>query len=102
MGYLGFVIVEINDENVEEKIFEIFEVECVIFVFVEMNVELKEIEKVVDEIVSFISKDEIFVVKIKRCGKYDFLSIDVNCVLGVRIKEIIDVDVNLSWFDKVV
>lgn len=102
MGYSGLVIVETNDENAEEKLLEIPEVERVIPVLVETNAELKEIEKAADEIASLISKDETFAVKTKRRGKHDFSSIDVNRVLGARIKELTDADVNLSWPDKVV
>ncbi len=103
MGYSGLVIVETNDENAEEKILEIPEVERVIPpVLVETNAELGEIVKAANEIASLISKDETFAVKTKRRGKHDFSSIDVNRVLGAKIKELTDADVNLSWPDKVV
>lgn len=91
MGYSGLVIVETNDENAEEKILEIPEVERVIPpVLVETNAELGEIVKAANEIASLISKDETFAVKTKRRGKHDFSSIDVNRVLGAKIKELTD------------
>lgn len=101
MGYTGLVLVE-ADENAYEKLLEIPEVERVIPVLVETEADLEKIAESAEKIAHLIGENETYAVKTKRRGKHDFSSIDVNRVLGARIKELSGADVNLSWPDKVV
>ncbi|ACS32967.1 SPOUT family RNA methylase [Thermococcus gammatolerans] len=102
MGYSGLVLVESSDEDALEKILQIPEVERVIPVIVETEASLEKIAESAEKLADFIDENETYAVKTKRRGKHDFSSIDVNRVLGAKIKELTNADVNLSWPDKVV
>ncbi|WP_297523203.1 SPOUT family RNA methylase, partial [Thermococcus sp.] len=78
------------------------EVERVIPVLVETEADLERIAGAAEEIARLIREDETFAVRTKRRGKHDFSSIDVNRVLGERMRELTGADVDLSWPDKVV
>lgn len=102
MGYSGLVLVESSDEDAIKKIEEIPEVERAIPVVAEVPAVLEEIVKTAELVAPLIDEGETFAVKTKRRGKHDFSSIDVNRVLGAKIQELTNADVNLSWPDKVV
>ncbi|MFA4641387.1 SPOUT family RNA methylase [Pyrococcus kukulkanii] len=101
-GYPGIVIVEAEDENALQKILEVPEVEKVYPVLVEVPATLEDIKNSAEEIVRHINDGESFAVRTKKRGKKDFSSVDVNVVLGARIKDLKNVEVNLSYPDKVV
>ncbi|AEH25384.1 SPOUT family RNA methylase [Pyrococcus yayanosii] len=101
-GYPGLIIVESDDEKALEKLLEIPEVERVIPVLIEVPADLEAIKEAAEEIVKHIKEGESFAVRTKRRGKKDFSSVDVNVVLGARIKDLTGAEVNLSWPDKVV
>ncbi len=102
MGYSGLVIVETGDESARKKLLEIPEVERVIPVLVETEADLERIAEGAEGIAHLIREDETFAVRTKRRGKHGFSSIDVNRVLGERVRELTGADVDLSWPDKVV
>jgi tRNA acetyltransferase TAN1 len=102
MGYSGLVIVETDDPEAEKRLLEIPEVERVIPVLVETEANLERIAESAEKIAHLIDENETYAVKTKRRGKHDFSSIDVNRILGAKIKELTNADVNLSWPDKVV
>ncbi|WP_297499095.1 THUMP domain-containing protein, partial [Thermococcus sp.] len=102
MGYTGLVLVETDDSKAEEKLLEIPEVERVIPVLREVPADMEAIAGTAKEIAPLIGENETFAVKTKRRGKHDFSSIDVNRVLGAKVRELTNADVNLSWPDKVV
>jgi len=102
MGYSGLVIVETGDESAGEKLLGIPEVERVIPVLLETEADLGKITAGAEGIARLIRGDETFAVRTKRRGKHGFSSIDVNRVLGERIRELTGADVDLSWPDKVV
>jgi len=104
-NYDGIIFVE-NVEPLEaskEIIEKIPEVEKVLPIFAEVKADPNEIaEKAVLIAEKMIERGESFAIRTTRRGKHNFTSIDVNTIVGAKIKEKIDAPVNLDYPDKVV
>jgi len=105
LNFDGIVFVENVDplEASKEIIEKIPEVEKALPVFTEVKADPKEIaEKAVLIAEKMIKGRESFAVRTTRRGKHNFTSIDVNVVVGAKIKEKLENPVNLDYPDKVV
>jgi tRNA acetyltransferase TAN1 len=100
-GYSGIILVESGD-NIEEKALKIPEVERVLKVLFEVPADLEKIAGLAEKIAEYINEGESFAVETKRRGKHNFSSVDVNVVLGAKIKDLTNAEVNLDYPDKVV
>ena len=100
-GYQGIVIVEC-DEDIEDKILQIPEVERVLKVYFETDAEFDKIVNLAEKIKDYIKGDETFAVETKKRGEHDFNSMDVNIVLGAKIKDLTNASVDLTNPDKVI
>ena len=100
-GFHGIVIVEC-DEDIEDKILQIPEVERVLKVHFETDAEFEKIVNLAEKIKDYIKEDETFAVETKKRGEHDFNSMDVNIVLGAKIKDLTNASVDLTNPDKVI
>ncbi|WP_456419387.1 SPOUT family RNA methylase [Methanocaldococcus infernus] len=100
-GFHGVVIIE-GDEDIKEKLLEIPEVERVLKVDFEVEPKFESIVNMAEKIKDFIKEDESFAIETKKRGEHDFNSIDVNRVLGAKIKDLTNASVDLIYPDKVV
>lgn len=104
-NYDGIVFVESLDplKASKEIINKIPEVEKVLPVLAETRADPEEIaDKAVLVAEETIKSGESFAVRTTRRGKHDFTSIDVNVIVGAKIKEKLENPVNLDYPDKVV
>ncbi|WP_175059160.1 SPOUT family RNA methylase [Thermococcus sp. 2319x1] len=101
-GYSGLVLVESEDKDAEQKLFDIPEIERVIPVLFEVPATIEDILSVSEQIAAYIKEGESFAVKTKRRGKHGFSSVDVNVALGGKIKELTNAEVDLTFPDKTV
>ncbi|CAB3287329.1 THUMP domain protein [Methanocaldococcus lauensis] len=100
-GYHGVVIIE-SDEDIEDKILQIPEVERCLKVYFETEADFEKIVNMAEKIKDYIQEGETFAVETKKRGKHDFNSIDVNIVLGAKIKDLTNASVDLERPDKVI
>jgi len=101
-GYSGLVLVETEDKDAEQKLFDIPEIERVIPVLFEVPATIEDILSVSEQIAAYIKEGESFAIKTKRRGKHEFSSVDVNVALGGKIKELTNAEVDLTFPDKAV
>ncbi|ENN96742.1 THUMP domain protein [Methanocaldococcus villosus KIN24-T80] len=100
-GYQGIVIVE-AEEDIRDKILQIPEVDSVLKVDYEVETDFEKIVNMAEKIKEHINENETFAVETKKRGKQDFNSVDVNIVLGAKLKDLTNAEVNLTNPDKVI
>jgi len=103
-NYAGIVFVDNIDESKAYDVMKnIPEVEKALPVFAEVKADPEEIANVALRVAKKMLVDgESFAVRTTRRGKHGFTSIDVNVVVGAKIKENLGNPVNLDYPDKVV
>ncbi len=103
-GYLGIVLVESPDvDNITSEILkQIPEVEKVFPVVAECEANLDSVVKCSEKIAPLLKNTTSFAVRTTRRGKHDFSSIDVNVLVGAKLKELTGCKVDLDFPEKVV
>jgi len=95
-GYLGLVLVDNFPEEKIKDLYSIPEIEKIVPIYGECRAELEEIKKCAEEVVKKVGKFESFLVRTTRRGlKHDFTSIDCDRVVGARIKDLTNADVDI-------
>ena len=108
LGLLGLVLVRVEDKGKLEDIVklierEIPEAEKVLPVYATCKADLNVIaEKAAEVAKSKIKPYETFAVRTVRRGKHSFTSIDVNVKAGARVKEELNLEVDLEFPDKII
>ena len=105
-GFVGLVLVEVpGDRWVAADVIlrEVCEAEKVLVVEAEARADPAEIAERAAEVAKRrISSSETFAVRTTRRGTHPFTSIDVNVIVGARVREATGADVNLDFPDKIV
>ncbi|WP_423792775.1 SPOUT family RNA methylase [Methanocaldococcus indicus] len=100
-GFHGVVIVEC-EKDIRDKILEIPEVERVLKVDFEVPADFNSIVNTAEKIKEFINENDKYAVETIKRGEKDYNSIDINKVLGAKIKDLTNAKVDLENPNKVV
>ncbi len=100
-GFHGVVIVE-SSKDIRDKILSIPEVERVLKVDFETSADFDSIVNMAEKIKDYINENDKYAVETIKRGEKDYNSIDINKVLGAKIKDLTNAKVDLNNPDKVV